>query len=194
MLLLPALLPAALLGLWSVIPLAALALATVGPSVTGADGGGLVVLGAGFLILLARLRGRAVNARTVVVAAAGGLVLALALVGIDAALGGSSHVTDAVGGGPGELWHDFVRRLHLSFAAATSSWDQIAFIFIGLSVIALLTVRKPRSAGRDSILVPLAVSLLVNDAALDTLCYGALATAPLWAWERLRPAEAEYLD
>lgn len=194
LLLLPALLAAGLLGAWSVIPLAALALATVGLSVTGADGGGLVVFAAGFLVLLPRLRGRAVDARTVVFAAGGGLALALVLVGIDAALGGSSHVTAAVGGGPSELWHDFVRRLHLSWAGATNPWYQGVFVLIGLAVIALFPVRKPRSAVRDSLFVALAVSLLVNDAALDTLCYGALVTGPLWTWERLRPAEARYLD
>ena len=47
--------------------------------------------------------------------------LALALIGIDAALGGSSHVTHAVGGGPGSLLGDLGHRLHLSWASATQS-------------------------------------------------------------------------
>ena len=190
LLLLPALLPAGLLGLAAAAPLAALALATVGLSATGADGGGLVVVAAGFLALLPRLRGRKLRARTIAFAAAGALGLALAIVGIDAALGGSSHVTHAVGGGPASLWHDFTRRVHLSFASATSSWHQGIFFFVGLAVIGLFAARKPRSAVRDALFVALAVSLLVNDAPLDTIGNGALVTTSLWTWERLRPEGA----
>ena len=186
-LLLPVLLPAALFGLVSVVPLAVLALTTVGLSATGADGGGLAVIAAGFLALALRLRGQALRARTVVAAGAAALLLAIAIAGIDAALGGSSHVTHAVGGGPAELWQDFTRRVHLSWASATSSVHQGLFLLIGLAVIALFPVRNPRSPVRDALFVAIAVSLLVNDAPLDTIGYGALVTTSLWTWERLRP-------
>jgi hypothetical protein len=193
-LLLPALLPAGLLGLAAAGPLAVLALATVGLSSTGADGGGLVVFAAGFLALAPRLAGRKLTAPKVALAAAGALALAIAIVAIDAAFGGSSHVTHAVGGGPTRLWHDFTRRLHLSWASATSSWHQGIFFFVGLAVIGLFAARPPRTAVRDALFVALAVSLLVNDAPLDTIGYGALVTTSLWAWERLRPAGATLLD
>jgi hypothetical protein len=186
-LLVPALLPAGVFGLFAAGPLAVLALATIGLSWTGADGGGLVVVAAGFLALLPRLRGSELRARTVVFAAAGALALALAIVGLDAAFGGSSHVTHAARGGPATLWHDFTRRLHLSWASATSSWHQGIFFLVGLAVIWLFAARPPRTAVRDAIFVALAVSLLVNDAPLDTIGYGALATTSLWTWERLRP-------
>jgi hypothetical protein len=193
-LLLPALLPASILGLVAALPLAALALVTVGLSVTGADGGGLFVVAAGFLALGPRLRGGALTTKRVAVAAAGALVVALGLVAIDAAFGGSSHVTRAVGGGPGDLAGDFVRRLHLSFESATSSWDQGLFLLIGLAVMTLPAFGRPRSPVRDALFVAIAVSLLVNDAPIDALGYGAMITTALWTWERLRPAGARLLE
>ena len=46
--------------------------------------------------------------------AVGAVALALLLVGLDAAIGGSSHVTDAVGDGPSALAGDIADRLELS--------------------------------------------------------------------------------
>ena len=183
-LLLPALLAVGLLGLATVIPVAALALATVGLSATGADGGGLIVMAAGFLALALRLRGRALQPRTIALGAGAVLALALAIVGIDAALGGSSHVTRAVGGGPTELAGDFARRIELSFERVTSSLQQGLFFLIGLSVLAVPGLARPRSAVRDALLVAIAVSLVVNDAPIDAVGYGAMVTIALWIWER----------
>lgn len=187
-LLLPALLAVGLLGLAATVPVAALALATVGLSATGADGGGLVVMAAGFLALTARLRGRALNLRTIAIGAGAALALALVLVGIDAALGGSSHVTRAVGGGPTELAEDFARRIELSFERVTSSLQQGLFFLIGLSVLTVPALARPRSPVRDALLVAIAVSLVVNDAPIDAVGYGAMVTIALWNWERLRPS------
>ena len=69
MLLVPGLLGAALLGA-SLVPIAAaLVLVVVGASGLGADGGGILVFGAGFLFLWLRLRGIALTARNVALAA-----------------------------------------------------------------------------------------------------------------------------
>lgn len=183
-LLLPALLAVGLLGLPAAIPIAALALATVGLSATGADGGGLIVMAAGFLALAVLLRGRALQPRTIALGAGAVLALALAIIGIDAALGGSSHVTRAVGGGPTELAGDFARRIELSFERVTSSLQQGLFFLIGLSVLAVPALARPRSAVRDALLVAIVVSLVVNDAPIDAVGYGAMVTIALWIWER----------
>jgi hypothetical protein len=156
----------------------------VGLSATGADGGGLVVMAVGFLALAARLRGRALRPRTIAFAAGAALALALVIVGIDAAFGGSSHVTRAVGGGPTELAEDFARRIELSFERVTSSLQQGVFFLIGLAVLAVPALARPRSAVRDALLVAIAVSLVVNDAPIDAVGYGAMVTIALWIWER----------
>ena len=92
----------------------------------GADGGGLVVYLAGFLVLWLRLRHvPALRAAAATAVAAGA---ALLLVGIDAATGGSSHVTKAVGGGPGSVLGDLGHRLHLSAASDRLDLEQRAAV------------------------------------------------------------------
>ena len=44
---------------------------------------------------------------------------------------------------------------------------------------------RPRVAALDALLVALAVSLLVNDTALDVFGFGALGCAVVWTWGRL---------
>ena len=61
MLLAPSLVGAALLGRWG-IGVAALAFVTIGGNRFGADGGGMVVLAAAYLVLLLRLRGQPADA------------------------------------------------------------------------------------------------------------------------------------
>ena len=100
MLLAPALLGAALLGRRAGILVAALAFVTIGGNRFGADGGGIVVLAVAYLVLWLRLRGEPLTWRLAGLVAAGAIALALVLLGLDAATGGSSHVTDAVGDGP----------------------------------------------------------------------------------------------
>ena len=99
MLLVPSLVGAAALGRAG-IGVAALAFVTIGGNRFGADGGGLVVLAAAYLVLLLRLSGRRLTFRLAATGAAGAVALALLVLGIDAAMGGSSHVTRAVGDGP----------------------------------------------------------------------------------------------
>ncbi len=100
MLLVPAILGPALLGRLGVA-LAGISLVAVAGSRFGADGGGLLVLLAAYATLLVRSRGMRLDARRVGVIAVAGVAVATVLVGVDAAVGGSSHVTQAVGDGPG---------------------------------------------------------------------------------------------
>jgi hypothetical protein len=182
LLLAPALVLGALAGP-RLLPAVALPLAAgIAASRVGADGGGLVVYLAGFLVLWLCLR--RVPAARAVAATAVSAGAALALVAIDAATGGSSHVTDAVGGGPGSLLGDLGHRLHLSGAAIASTWNAALFFSLGLGALAWLALRRPRFAVLDAMLAALAISLLVNDTPTDVAGYGALSALLLWTWAR----------
>jgi hypothetical protein len=109
MLLVPALVGAALLGRAGAA-VAALAFVTIGGARFGADGGGIIVLAAAYLVLFLRLRGSRPTPQLVAAVAAGALAFALLLLAVDAATGGSSHVTDAVGDGPLALVGDGADR------------------------------------------------------------------------------------
>jgi hypothetical protein len=176
--------PALVLGALSgpLLPLVALVVsAAAGASRVGADGGGLVVYLAGFLALW--LRSRRLPARRAALAVAAAGAVALLLVGIDAATGGSSHVTKAVGGGPGSLLVDLGHRLHLS-AAALESWHVALLFSLGIAGLAVLATLKPRHALLDAYLVALVVSLLVNDTPVDVAGFGGLAALGLWLYAR----------
>ena len=180
LLLVPALGGAAILGrrfgLWAFGAVAALALVTVGGSAFGADGGGVLVLLAGFAVLL--VLQYPVERRTLLIAAgfvAG--VLAAALV-----LGGHSHVTDALADGPVGLAEDFARRIELSWLRATSGWGVALLVFGGILVLAAFAFRERRPL-MLAYLVALDVSLLVNDSPNDVIVAGlagylALSSAP----------------
>jgi hypothetical protein len=180
------LLPAALVlgamaGRW--LPAVALFVAAgIAASRVGADGGGLVVYLTGFLVLWLRLR--RLPARRAVAAVAAAAAVALLLVGVDAATGGSSHVTDAVGGGPGSVLGDLGHRLHLSAAAIGSTWHAALLFVLGIAALAVLALQRPRLALLDAYLAALAVSLLVNDTPVDVAGYGALAALGLWLFAR----------
>src|SRR5919201_4164433 len=131
----PVIAAAAAAGFASLVPIGALALVAVGWSKAGADGGGIVVYAAALAVLALRLRGAPLTARRVVLVAAGVVALTFALVGLDAALGGSSHVTHAVGTGPGSLLGDLGRRLHLSYLSVTTSWAHGVEFAVAIAVI-----------------------------------------------------------
>ena len=134
-LLLPALLGAALLGRLG-IAVAALALVAVAGNRFGADGGGLLVLLAAYVTLVLRMVGARIDARRVVLAGAAVVVAGVALVGIDAALGGSSHVTDAVGDGPGAVLADLGDRVELSLRRTFASFGPAFAVLASLPVLA----------------------------------------------------------
>jgi hypothetical protein len=179
LLLVPALAGAVLLGrrfgMWAFVGVAGLALVTVGGSSFGADGGGAVVLLVAFAVLAALEHG--LDKRLAIGAAAVAAVLAVAL-----AVGGSSHVTDALSDGPVGLAEDLGRRVQLSFERATAGWGVALLVFGGIAALAALALRERRPV-LLSLLAALGVSLLVNDSPNDVViaglaCYLVLSSAP----------------
>lgn len=199
LLLAPILAAASLAPRPAVVPIAAVSLGLVGWSKAGADGGGIIVvlvaLGALWL-LCERVR---LTAGRAVVGGAGLVAVALALVGLDALTGGSSHVTHAVGGGPGSLFGDIGHRLRISWHGVTATTQSA--VAAGATLCALIGVgsRRPRAAAVGALLAGLLVSLLVNDTPTDVLAYGALVAAALRVWATVdarataRSGEAAYL-
>ena len=188
MLLVPALIGAARLGRAGVA-VAALALVTVAGSRFGADGGGLIVLLAAYGTLLLRTTHARLGAARLVAVAAAAVALGLVLVAVDAALGGSSHVTHAVGGGPGELLGDLGDRLEISARRTFESFGPAFAALASLAVLLFVASRRPRGPLTDAMLVGLLVSLLVNDTPGDVLGIGAVGAFVLWRYERRTPDE-----
>jgi mono/diheme cytochrome c family protein len=178
MLLAPALVGAALLGRAG-FAVAALAFVTIGGNRFGADGGGIVVLAAAYLVLWLRLRGEQPSWRLAGLVAAGAIGVALVLLGLDAATGGSSHVTDAVGDGPGALAGDIADRIELSVRRTAASAGAIAVVLGSVAILATIALRARRSPVLDAYLVGLAVSLVVNDTPADVLGAGAAVAIAL---------------
>lgn len=189
MLLVPGLLGAALAGRRLFIPVALLVLVTVGASFAGADGGGVLVFAAGYLSLWLRLKDVPLTARNLALAGAVVVGVAVALVGIDAALGGSSHVTRSLGEGPLNVFGDMAHRLRLSAHGLVSSRDSALIIGASLPVFAWVASRRPRFATVDAALVAVVVSLLVNDSPRDVAGIGALSCAALRIWKDVRRVE-----
>jgi cytochrome c551/c552 len=183
LLLAPTLVAAAADGAAWFVAVGMLALVTVGWSSAGADGGGLVVYAVALGVLGLRLRGERLSVRSAIAVAAGAAVLVLALVGLDAALGGSSHVTHAVGTGPGSLLGDLGRRLHLSYLAVTSSWGSAAEFVGGLAPLVGVAAFAARGPLMQAFLAGLVVSFLVNDTPIDIAALGALGCWALARWE-----------
>jgi mono/diheme cytochrome c family protein len=173
MLLAPALLGAALLGRRAGILVAALAFVTIGGNRFGADGGGIVVLAVAYLVLWLRLRGERLTWRLAGLVAAGAIALALVLLGLDAATGGSSHVTDAVGDGPVALARDIADRIEISVRRTAAGVGATVVVLGSLAILVAVALRSRRSAVLDAFLVGIAVSLVVNDSPGDVLGMGA---------------------
>jgi hypothetical protein len=189
LLLAPSLAAAAAAGVVGATAIGLLLLVLVGWSRAGADGGGLLVVTAAFAVLLAGLAKIRLTPARIVLGIAGVLAIGLAIVGIDALLGGSSHVTDAVGGGPGTLFDDLDRRLRISWAGATSAGHTAFLCLLSLGGLAWLGIRGRRQPAVIAMLVALGVSLLVNDTPVDVLGYGALGCLALTAWAEPRSRE-----
>ncbi len=168
LLLVPALAGAVLLGrafgLWAFAAVAALALVTVGGSEFGADGGGVIVLLAGYAALIVPYYG--LTRRTAIAALAVAVVVVLAL---------------AVEG-PIGLAEDLWRRLRLSWHVATDGWGVGLLVGAGVAALAVLALRERRPL-LTAFLVALAVSLVVTGSPNDVIVAGlagylALSSAP----------------
>jgi hypothetical protein len=178
LLLAPTLAAASLARGWRFGAVALLALIVVGASELGADGGGILVFAAGSVALWLFQHGRRLTPFWIVAVGA----IGLAAVGIDALLGGSSHVVDAVSGGPRELVEDFGRRLDRSLSIITSTVGQFAVFVGGVAVLVWFGALRPRFALVDAFLVALAVSLVVNDSPTKVVGFGAILCGALRAW------------
>lgn len=178
LLLAPLLAAGSLLRGAQLLALAALAIVVVGASVTGADGGGLVVLAAAFVALWLLLERRRAAPLAVLVIAA----VAVGFVALDAATGGSSHVVDALFDGPRELLRTLERRAETSVAIATSSAWQLAALLASVATLSWLAALRPRFPAVDALLVAVAVSLVVNDAPTKVAGFGAVVAVALRAW------------
>jgi hypothetical protein len=193
LLLAPALVLGALVGIRALPGVALLVVAGVAASRVGADGGGLVVYLAGFVVLALRLHAVRARSTRAAVASAVAVAGALALVGIDAATGGSSHVTEAVGSGPGSVAGDLAHRIHLSAASIASTWNAALLFALSTAALCWLALQRPRFAALDALLAAVAVSLVVNDTPVDVAGWGCLSALVVWAWartgERLSPLE-----
>jgi mono/diheme cytochrome c family protein len=174
MLLAPSLVGAALLGRAGLL-LAAVAFVTIGGNRFGADGGGVAVLAAAYLVLWWQLRGRRPDGRHVALALAA-VVLLLAL---DVFTGGSSHVTDALRDGPASLAGDLADRVDRSVSRTLDSPGAIAVVLGSLAVLAGVVARGPRTPVLAAFVVGLAVSLVVNDTPADVLGAGAAIAVAL---------------
>ena len=186
MLLVPALLGAALLRRAG-IALAALAVVVIAGNRFGADGGGLIVLLAAYATFALRVTGARLDARKLALTAAGVVTAGLLLLGLDAALGGSSHVTDAVSDGPGAVLGDVADRLELSARRTFGAVGPAFAVLASLPVLAWVATRPPRRPVTDALLVALAVSLLVNDTPGDVIGIGAAIAFTLRRFEDAPP-------
>jgi mono/diheme cytochrome c family protein len=189
MLLVPALIGAARVGRAGPA-VAVLALVTVAGSRFGADGGGLIVLLAAYGTLLLRTTRARLGAARLLAVGAAAVALGLVLVGVDAALGGSSHVTHAVGEGPGALLGDLGDRLEISARRTFESFGPAFAALASLAVLVFVATRRPRGPLTDALLVGVLVSLLVNDTPGDVLGMGAVGAFVLWRYERRTPHES----
>src|SRR4051812_2692790 len=155
--------PALVLGLAA----APLVLLAIGWSRAGADGGGLLVYLAAYARLVPRPRA----------AAAAVVALAVLFVAVDAATGGSSHVTHSVL--HGNVFHDLWHRWGVSWHGATGAWGRGVVSAICLSVLAWVATRRPRAPLVDAFVIGVVVSLVANDTPQDVLFWGAISGVAL---------------
>jgi hypothetical protein len=155
--------PALVLG-----PAAApLVLLTVGWSRAGADGGGVLVFASAYLVRVLGVSPRRL-ALAAALAISGGIVFVL----LDAATGGSSHVTHSVL--HGGLFHDLRHRWAVSWHGAAGTWGRGVVCAICLAPLGWVATRRPRSRIVDAFLVGIVVSLVANDTPQDVLFWGAI--------------------
>ena len=174
MLLVPAVLGVGLLGRFGVA-VAGVALVGVAGSRFGADGGGLLVLLAAYATLLVRTQPVRIDLKRGMAIGAAAVLVGIALVGLDAAVGGSTHVTLPVGDGPAAVLAAVADRLELCARRTFESVGPAFAALASLVVVIVVATRRPRRPMTDAVLVALVVSLVVNDTPGDVLGFGAVA-------------------
>jgi hypothetical protein len=185
------------IGWLPALALAAASLVAVAGSRFGADGGTGIVLCVAIAVLAVEL---ADERRGVAVAViAGTLVAALVVVAVDALSGVSTHLTDAVGGGPGSLADDLRDRIALSWHRAVEHWYTVLLVVLGIVVLVLLVWRLltsdlPRTLRSLplSLAAAVGVSLLVNDSPLDVVATGLVAVIAAQAYVERDPELAGF--
>lgn len=173
---------------WAAFALVAvLALVTVSGSRFGADGGGALVLAAGFAVLAAGVAG---GGRRALGLGMGIALLAVAAIALDALVGPATHVGEAVRGGPGQLAHDVVERLRVSWRRATDTGQLAATVGGSIAVLSVLVLRGPRRPLPLAVAAAIAVSLLVNDSPKEVAGGGLVAYLAVSRLERREPGWA----
>ena len=76
-------------------------------------------------------------------------------------------------------------RLRISWDGVAATWYSALIAALTGAACVMFAFLRPRVAALDALLVALAVSLLVNDTALDVFGFGALGCAVVWTWGRL---------
>src|SRR2546430_4011251 len=95
---------------------------------------------------------------TVLLGYAGAMVaVGVALVGIDAATGGHSHVTKTIGDGPDAVWHSLTHRWSVSWHGATGNGGRLLLVVACLGGLVWVATRTPRGRLVDAFLVAIAV-------------------------------------
>jgi hypothetical protein len=154
-------------------------LVLVGWSRAGADGGGVLVFLSSYATLAWERRPR--TRVSIAFAGAAVVVVGLALFAVDAATGGSSHVTKTLGDGPGAVWDAITHRWSVAWHGAFGTFGRGVMDVLLLAALAAVAVLRPRKPLLDAFLVGIAVSLVVNDTPQDVLLWGSLQA---WALRR----------
>jgi hypothetical protein len=139
------------------VPVAVLAVVMVAGSSFGADGGGAVVLAAGFAMLAYALFHRWAALPLAAVAAAAALAILL---------GPETHVTRSAGGGA------LVDRVVLSWERVTDNWGVGLAVAGALVLLAALVVRGPLRPLPLALAAAVAVSMIVNDSPFEVALGG----------------------
>jgi hypothetical protein len=164
--------------------LALLAFVTIAGSRFGADGGGAIVLGVGYAVLVGLLIGA--RRRTLVAAVGVALAGVLGLIALDAATGASSHVTRALRKGPGGIASDLWDRITLSWDHLTANTGTIVATVVALVILAVLVARalwlQLPAALPLAFAAAIAASMIVNDSPKEVAVAGAVLYAAVEAF------------
>jgi hypothetical protein len=143
---------------------AALTLVTVSENRLGADGGGAVVVAAGFALLAVGLSGARLRFAVPALVAAAAAVFAM--LQIDALSSTPDHLRGALNGGADGLAAVAANRVPLAYDRMLEQW-YLVFPLLAALAIGVAVMRRSRSRGEASVMAALlgalAASLLVND-------------------------------